>query len=142
MADIFRIVEVEIETCWRDLSEDSAGAYVVFDGRVRNLNDGRQVRLLEYEAYEPVATQEGEKILAEARERFAIAGVQCWHRVGTLQIGDLAIRAQVIAGHRAEAFDACRYVVDEIKRRVPIWKKEHYVDGDSGWLDTSGRLLQ
>ena len=112
-----------------------AGGIVTFEGRVRNLNEGRPVQALEYEAYDELAVKEGERILAEARDRFPILDVVCVHRIGLLQLGDVAIRVEAAAGHRREAFEACEWVVDEVKRRVPIWKKEHYVDGPSDWIN-------
>ena len=117
------------------LNRPSAGAYASFEGWVRNHNDGHAVLRLEYEAYNPVATKEGETILDEARRKFAIVDAICIHRVGTLEIGDIAVWVGVTAAHRGAAFDACRYIIDEVKARVPIWKKEHYTGGDSGWVN-------
>lgn len=117
------------------LNHPAAGAYASFEGWVRNHNEGQPVTRLEYEAYAPVAEKEGEAILDEARRRFAIVGAICIHRVGTLEIGDIAVWVGVTAAHRGAAFDACRYVIDEVKSRVPIWKKEHYTSGDSGWVN-------
>ena len=77
---------------------------------------------------------EGNKIIAEAREKFPIIDATCVHRVGLLEIGDIAVWVGVSSGHRGEAFDACRYIIDEIKHRTPIWKKEFYTDGHSGWV--------
>ncbi|MCC6695631.1 MAG: ThiF family adenylyltransferase [Candidatus Hydrogenedentes bacterium] len=112
-----------------------AGAFVCFEGWVRNTNEGRTVTLLEYEAFEAVACSEGSHILHEARERFGLLDARCAHRVGALAIGDMAVWVGVVSGHRGEAFAACRYIIDEVKKRVPIWKKEHYSDGDSGWVN-------
>ncbi len=117
------------------LREPAAGACVTFEGWVRNRNEGRAVVSLEYEGYDAVAVKEGERILAEARERFAIAGAVCIHRTGHLRLGDMAVWVGVSAGHRGAAFDACRYIIDETKLRLPIWKKEHYEDGDSEWIN-------
>ncbi len=118
----------------RELANAGAGACVSFEGWVRDRNEGRAVRRLDYQAYAALAQSEGERILAEARQRFAIVEARCAHRVGALAIGDLAVWVGVSAGHRDAAFAACRYVIDEVKRRVPIWKNEHYADGESGWL--------
>jgi molybdopterin synthase catalytic subunit len=90
---------------------------------------------LEYEAYETLAVKEGKRIVAEALARFGVRRVACVHRLGELAIGELAVWVAVSAAHRDEAFAACRYVIDEVKQRVPIWKKEHYPDGDSGWVN-------
>ena len=123
------------ETALRKTIEDpSAGGCVTFEGWVRNENEGRDVQRLEYESYEAMALKEGNKIIAEAREKFPIIDAVCVHRVGLLEIGDVAVWVGVSSGHRGEAFDACRYIIDEIKHRTPIWKKEFYTDGDSGWV--------
>ncbi|UWX03616.1 molybdenum cofactor biosynthesis protein MoaE [Pseudoxanthomonas sp. NC8] len=116
------------------LLDDRAGAYASFEGWVRDHNDGRPVRGLHYEAYAALAATEGQRIVEEAAVRFAITGVHCVHRTGELAIGDLAVWVGVSAGHRGAAFDACRFVIDEVKARVPIWKHERYADGDAGWL--------
>lgn len=116
-------------------AEDAAGGYVVFEGRVRNLNEGRAVRSLEYEAFDELAVKTGEQILLAALAKFPILDVHCVHRTGHLRIGDVAIRVEVASAHRKAAFEACDWVVDEVKRHVPIWKKEHYADGDSGWIN-------
>ncbi len=117
------------------LLRHDAGACVVFEGWVRDVNEGRPVNRLEYEAYEPLAVKEGETILAEARERFGLLDAVCVHRVGALELGDVAVWVGVVSGHRDAAFAACRYIIDEVKARVPIWKKEHYAEGDSGWVN-------
>ena len=111
-----------------------AGALVTFEGRVRNHNEGHDVARLEYEAYAAMAVKEGRRILDEARARFAVLEAQCVHRVGALGIGEVAVWVGVIAEHRGPAFAACEYIIDNIKTRVPIWKKEHYTNGDSGWV--------
>jgi adenylyltransferase/sulfurtransferase len=117
------------------LGDPAAGGYVSFEGWVRDHNDGRHVTRLEYEAFEALALKEGGSIVADAIERFDVLRAACVHRVGSLGIGELAVWVGVSAAHRAEAFAACRYIIDEVKHRVPIWKKEHYVDGDSGWVN-------
>ncbi|HZH97503.1 MAG TPA: ThiF family adenylyltransferase, partial [Fimbriimonadaceae bacterium] len=113
----------------------AAGAFVTFDGRVRDHNEGQAVLRLEYEAYDELAVSEGERILEEARQRFDVLGIECVHRVGLLEIGDVAVRVGVAAAHRGEAFRACEFVIDEVKRRVPIWKKEYYASGASDWIN-------
>lgn len=111
-----------------------AGGYASFEGWVRDHHAGRAVDGLDYEAYAMLAEREGERILAEAKARFDVIDAGCVHRVGTLAIGDLAVWVGVSAAHRGAAFDACRYIIDEVKRRVPIWKREHYREGDADWL--------
>ena len=119
----------------RSLENHAAGGYCAFEGWVRNENEGHTVERLEYEAYEPLAVVEGEKVLAEARERFGILGARCVHRTGMLELGECAVWIGVASKHRDEAFRACRFIIDEIKQRLPIWKKEHYTDGHSGWVN-------
>ena len=131
---MFSITENPIETSKEELSNPSAGAWVSFEGWVRNHNEGKDVTSLEYEAYPELANKEGDRILNEASDKFEILGSKCVHRTGHLQIGEIAVVVSVIAKHRDAAFEACRYIIDEVKARVPIWKKEHYVDGDSGWV--------
>ncbi|WP_394695133.1 molybdenum cofactor biosynthesis protein MoaE [Pseudoxanthomonas japonensis] len=111
-----------------------AGGYASFEGWVRDHHAGRAVDGLDYEAYATLAEREGERIIAEAKARFDVIDARCVHRVGTLVIGDLAVWVGVSAAHRGAAFDACRYIIDETKRRVPIWKREHYREGDADWL--------
>jgi sulfur-carrier protein adenylyltransferase/sulfurtransferase len=118
-----------------ELSDPTCGGYAAFEGWVRDHNEGRRVRRLEYEAFEPLAIREGERIIAEAIARFGVEHATCVHRIGALEIGETAVWIGVTARHRDEAFRACRYIIDEVKHRVPIWKKEHYESGDSGWVN-------
>jgi molybdopterin synthase catalytic subunit len=117
------------------LTDPGAGAYASFEGWIRNENEGHEVRRLEYESYEPIAVKEGERVLKEAMERFPVLRAECVHRVGTLEIGECAVWVGVSSPHRDAAFDACRYIIDQVKLRLPIWKKEHYADGHSGWVN-------
>lgn len=117
------------------LCDDQAGGFASFEGWIRNHNEGQAVERLEYEAYAPLAVKEGERVIAEACERFDILHAACVHRTGMLEIGECAVWVGVSAAHRDAAFRACRYIIDEIKIRLPIWKKEHYVDGHSGWVN-------
>lgn len=126
----------------RSENDPQAGAEVVFVGKVRDHNDGRAVVELEYEAMEPLATKEGNRIVEEAQRQFAVTSVHCVHRVGLLQIGDVAVQVTAMAAHRAAAFDACRYVIEEVKQRVPIWKKEAYKDGSVEWVNAAERPEQ
>ena len=117
------------------LGDTTCGACVTFEGWIRNHNDGRQVLRLEYEVYRPLAEAEGRKVVAEALERYTVEKAVCVHREGPLEIGELAVIVAAVAHHRAEAFEACRYIIDEIKHRLPIWKKEHYADGETAWVN-------
>ena len=131
----FSPAPLEPETYRTALADPTAGAYAAFEGWVRNHNEGLAVTRLEYEGFEALALKEGERIVKEATERFGVVNAACVHRLGSLDIGDLAVWVGVSSRHRAEAFAACRYIIDEVKHRVPIWKKEHYVNGDSGWVN-------
>lgn len=118
-----------------ELANAAAGALVVFEGRVRDHSDGKKVVSLEYQAYEELACSEGTEIIKEAQTRFDILDAKCVHRVGQLDVGELAVWIGVVAAHRAEAFRACEYIIDQIKLRVPIWKKEFFADGDGEWVN-------
>lgn len=113
----------------------SAGAYAAFEGWIRNENEGQVVLRLEYEAYQPLAEKEGSRVLDEARAKFPVLEAACVHRVGLLELGECAVWVGVSSPHRDEAFAACRYIIDQVKVRLPIWKKEHYADGHSGWVN-------
>jgi len=126
---------IDAETLKGTLANAGAGGFCSFEGWVRNENEGRTVERLEYEAYEPLVITEGNRVLAEARQRFPYLEAKCVHRTGLLEIGEMAVWVGVASPHRDEAFKACRYIIDELKVRLPIWKKEHYVDGDSGWVN-------
>jgi molybdopterin synthase catalytic subunit len=110
------------------------GGIASFLGQVRDHHGGRKVRRLEYSAYGPMAEEECARIVAEAKERWPVR-VALLHRVGMLEIGDTAVAVAAAGAHRDEAFAACRFVIEEVKRRVPIWKKEFYQDGAVQWVD-------
>jgi molybdopterin synthase catalytic subunit len=132
----FQISEqaIDFNALKQSMLHDQAGAFICFEGWVRNHHQGRSVEGLAYQAYSVLAETEGEKIVIEAIERFEILDALCVHRIGDLAIGDCAVWVGVTAAHRDAAFAACRFVIDEVKQRVPIWKKEHYEGGSSGWL--------
>ena len=117
-----------------DLLDARVGAYAAFEGWVRDHNEGRVVHGLHYEAYAALAEEEGRRVLEEALAKFDVIDAACVHRTGDLAIGELAVWVGVTAAHRDAAFAACRFVIDEVKARVPIWKHERYRDGDAGWL--------
>ena len=130
---------IDPESLKRSLASANAGACASFEGWVRNINEGEAVGALEYETHAEIAVAEGAAVLAEARARFAIVEARCVHRVGRLAIGDCAVWVGVSAGHRGAAFDACRFIIDEIKHRLPIWKKEHYLKGEAAWVNCATR---
>ena len=115
------------------LKSPEAGALCVFEGIVRRTNRDREVVRLNYEAYEPMAIEVIQAIAAEARARFDILAVSAYHRTGVLELGETAVVIAVAAAHRDAAFQACRYLIDELKARAPIWKQEFYRDG-AAWL--------
>jgi molybdopterin synthase catalytic subunit len=110
------------------------GAVVTFSGLVRDHNQNRRVRFLEYEAYEPLAVRALERILAEARGVWPHARVGIHHRTGRLEIGEASIIIVAVSPHRSEAFAACRYAIERVKQIVPIWKHEHF-EGGEVWLE-------
>ena len=132
----FRLADTPFDTATlrAELLDDRVGGYASFEGWIRDHNDGRAVHGLRYEAYAILAETEGEKIIAEALAKFAIIDARCVHRIGDLAIGELAVWVGVSSAHRDAAFAACRYIIDEVKTRVPIWKHERYADGEAGWL--------
>ncbi|HZP59536.1 MAG TPA: molybdenum cofactor biosynthesis protein MoaE, partial [Opitutaceae bacterium] len=138
---MFRLSAIPLDAAAlrRELAHPQAGAFASFEGRVRDHNDGQAVVMLEYEAFAALAEKEGARVVAEAREKFPLLQALCVHRTGRLQAGELAVWIGVLAAHRAAAFDACRYIIDEAKTRVPVWKKEHYAGGASLWINAATR---
>ncbi len=117
---------------------DAMGGLVTFVGYVRERSDdGRPVTGLSYEAHRELALAELRVIGAEASQKFGPARVAIAHRLGSLGLGEAAVAIAVASAHRATAFDACEYAIDELKRRVPIFKKEHYADGDAAWRENA-----
>jgi molybdopterin synthase catalytic subunit len=123
----------------RVVSSPANGAVLLFLGAVRQVNDGRGVTGIDYSAYEAMAQRELETIVAEASARFDGADVAVQHRLGELGVEDVSVAIAVGHARRAAAYDVSRFVIEELKRRVPIWKREHYVDGTREWVDPTGR---
>ena len=124
------------------------GAALLFWGVVRNENDGRPVDHLEYHAYADMAERIMHRIAEEAISRFGVGDVRVVHRVGRLEVGEASVAIAVASPHRAEAYEASRYVIEELKKRVPVWKREGYTDGETDWVagftpepEPSGRPL-
>lgn len=120
-----------------EVADAGNGAAVLFVGTVRDVNDGRPVLGLEYSSYVTMAERELSAIVQEASQRADSMHVVVEHRVGTLALGDAAVVIAVACPHRGAAFDTARWVIEELKRRVPIWKREHYADGERAWVDPS-----
>ncbi|MGA3089155.1 MAG: molybdenum cofactor biosynthesis protein MoaE [Terriglobales bacterium] len=131
-----RIVRERIETekAVARLQRPEDGAAVIFDGVVRDNTRGRRTLYLEYEAYEAMAVKQMESLAAEARARFGARAASIIHRLGRLEIGETSVLIVVMAAHRAQAFAACRWIIDTLKKMVPIWKKEYFEDG-AVWAD-------
>jgi molybdopterin synthase catalytic subunit len=121
---------IDLDEVLDSVKSPKAGAIDVFMGTTRNHSDGREVLFLEYVAYEPMAVKLMEAIGAEARRRWAIDRFAIVHRVGRVEVGDASVVIAVSAAHRRQAFEACRYVIDALKRDIPIWKKEAFSDGE------------
>ena len=118
-----------------EVSATANGATVLFAGTVREVNDGRAVSGIEYRAYAAMAERELAAIVADAARRFSVSDLVCEHRVGALALGEASVVVAAAHPHRAPAFDAARFVIEQLKQRVPIWKLEHYVDGTREWVD-------
>ncbi len=119
----------------RELQRVDAGGFCAFEGWVRNHHLGRDVLRLEYEAYGKLALTQGAAVLEQAMAHFDLLGARAEHRVGRLEPGELAVWVGVCSVHRDQAFLACRYIIDEIKATVPVWKHEFYADGADEWVD-------
>lgn len=130
---------IEVPSLLASVTSPSRGGVAVFLGQVRDHQDGRPVLRLEYSAYGPMAEAECGRIVAEAEQRWSVA-VALRHRIGSLAIGDLAVAVVAASAHRADAFAACRFVIEEVKLRVPVWKREHYADGTVTWVDPTASL--
>jgi molybdopterin synthase catalytic subunit len=126
--------EIDVAALIAEVSDHTCGASTVFLGCVRNVNDGRAVTAIEYSAYRSMAEREMAAIATEARETFGVSRLVIEHRLGTLGLGDVSVAVVAAHPHRAPALDANRYAIEELKRRVPIWKLEHYVDGTREWV--------
>ena len=138
--DIFKVVESPLspDAIAADVDDPGAGGIVIFSGVVRNETGGRPVKFLEYEAHTPMAEAKMREIGAEIRARWSgVKRLAMLHRIGRLEIGESSVLIAVSAAHRGEAFEACRYAIDTLKRTVPVWKKEHIEDGEV-WVGLQG----
>lgn len=133
---MFKLTKIPLEKIQlkKGLDSPQAGAFACFEGRVRDQNNGKSVTHLIYEANEALCNKEAQKILDEVREQYPLMNLRVYHRVGELKVGELAVWIGVSAVHRDEALKACRFIIEEIKRRLPIWKKEFTTDGESQWV--------
>ena len=124
-----------------EVSADGNGASVLFLGTVRDSNDGRAVTGIEYASYKSMAEREMSTIVSEASRDFGTNDIVVEHRIGILGIGEVSVAIAVAHPHRGAAYDASRYVIEQIKKRVPIWKREHYADGTREWVDPTARRV-
>jgi molybdopterin synthase catalytic subunit len=126
---------IDVAEVTRDVATHANGAIVLFVGTVRDVNDGRAVTGIEYSAYRSMAERELADIAREAAEQFGTNDIVIEHRLGVLELGDASVAIAVGHPHRGAAYDASRFVIEQLKRRVPIWKLEHYVDGTREWVN-------
>lgn len=131
----FTVDVIDAGACSRRMNHAKAGALANFEGRVRDNHLGRQVKALEYEAAPVLAQREFVQIVDVVKKDLPIIEVLCVHRIGHLDVGETAIWLGVLAPHRAEAFAACEQIMSDLKKRLPIWKKEFFVDGSETWVD-------
>jgi molybdopterin synthase catalytic subunit len=125
---------IDVSALKTQMAHQSAGAFVSFEGWVRDHHDGKSVLALDYRAHPSLAQIEGQAVMQEATAQFALLHAICIHRIGKLELGDLAVWVGVSSAHRDSAFQACHFIIDAIKARVPIWKHEHYQDDVARWL--------
>lgn len=126
---------IDVQSVVHEVAAPSLGAVATFLGTVRDTSGARKVSALEYSAYNEMATREMDAIVREAVAISAGVRIVAIHRVGDLSVGDVCVMIAAAHAHRAPAFDACRYVIEEIKKRVPIWKRERYADGSAEWVN-------
>jgi molybdopterin synthase catalytic subunit len=133
----FALVSREIDpaSLVKEIASAEYGATSLFIGTVRGENDGRSVSGIDYSSYTAMAEAELERIVDEAEDRFGVSALIVEHRVGPLSLGDVSVAIAAAHAHRAPALDCTRYVIEEIKKRVPIWKMEYYIDGTREWVD-------
>jgi molybdopterin synthase catalytic subunit len=126
---------IDVSRLIHEVSDSANGATSLFVGTVRSSNDGKEVLMIEYSAYEEMAAKEMEAIVAEAAEKFSVSHIAVEHRLGKLEIGDASVAIASAHSRRAPAIDSMRYVIEHLKRRAPIWKLEHYADGGRNWVN-------
>lgn len=126
---------LDLDALLRETEDPGSGALAIFSGTVRDENEGHPVEALTYEAHVLLAENVLQELEREVLERFKVRRCRIQHRVGTLPLGEPSVLVVVRAAHRAEAFAACRYAIDELKRRAPIWKEEHYAGGASAYVE-------
>ncbi len=141
VADLIQLTEtpISVDDCLNAVRRDDCGAVVLFLGTVRNQTGGQPVDRLDYQAYPPLALTEMEKLAAEARAKWTLGNLALWHRHGSLGPGEISVCVAVSSGHRVEAFEAGRWLIDTLKSTVPLWKKEVGPDGEV-WIEGDARV--
>jgi molybdopterin synthase catalytic subunit len=130
---------IDLDALIAEVAQHANGATLLFVGTVRDVNNGRAITGMDYSAYASMAERELADIAGEAASKFATTDIVVEHRIGTLALGDASVAIAVAHPHRAEAYDASRYVIEQLKQRVPIWKLEHYTDGTREWVGAHTR---
>ena len=130
---------IDVGAVLREVEAPAHGAAILFVGTVREVNDGKPVQGMDYTAYVAMAEKEMAAIAREANSQFAGSSVVIVHRVGELAIGDASVAVATAHAHRDAAYGASRYCIEQLKKRVPIWKREHYADGTREWIDPTGK---
>ena len=133
MESFFTSEALDRESLRRAVEEDGAGALLLFEGTVRNHSEGREVLYLEYEAYEAMAERMIEELVKSAFRKWSPEEIKILHRLGGVELGEIAVAIEVRSIHRDEAYQASRYLIEGIKQKIPIWKKEYFEDGTSEW---------
>ena len=133
---------IDLAALVAEVARHGNGATILFVGTVRDVNDGRPVDALEYTAYRSMAIRELQAIAVEAAEQFGTNDIVVEHRLGTLALGDASVAIAVAHAHRGAGYDASRYIIEQLKHRVPIWKREHYADGTPEWVGAAGSGLR
>jgi molybdopterin synthase catalytic subunit len=126
---------IDVGLLLREVADGGCGATSLFAGTVRDVNDGRAVDGIDYEAYRPMAARELSAIVESAAARFGVAHLVVEHRIGSMAVGEVSVAIAASHAHRTQALDVTRHVIEEIKRRAPIWKREQYADGTREWVD-------
>ena len=133
---------IDVDALMKEVANVRHGATILFVGTVRDTNDGSPVSGLDYSSYTGMAEQELATIVLEASERWDTSDIVVEHRVGSLELGEASVAIAVAHPHRAEAYEASRYVIEELKKRLPVWKREHYLDGRSEWVNAEGQHVE
>jgi molybdopterin synthase catalytic subunit len=127
--------KIDPMTAIKEVAADSAGGIAVFVGTVRNFNEGKRVKSLTYQVYRPMAEKSMAEIEAEVRRKWPVRKIRLVHREGKLSVGEVSVVVAVSCAHRGEAFEACRYAIDRIKEKLPLWKEESDAGGKKSWVE-------